>query len=823
MNKVYQTKIEMVWLILLLLGVWHPPAMSESRGIVDQVHGELVYVSGLNGDAQLWSLLNVMGPNGEVGEALEVIKILDGQIVASAGSSTANILTSSAVRLVHPGEQRTARRSIEAVSVPDGPKLDGDLSDSAWSMANAIESFVQRDPGYWVPVSERTIARIIYDKDALYFGFECFSSNMPGLVANNLRRDSEIWGDDNVQILLDTYNDRQTGFFFFVNPLGARRDLMLSDEGRSYNENWDCNWEVKTAKYEDRWTAEVKIPFDQLRFKNDGKMVWGINMARYIPAKNEESQFVVGRKSSSSRSRYWMADIGELHGLESVESKRLFQIKPYILPGTSRDYKALGAKEDPVFETGLDVRYGLTSNLTLDVSYNTDFAQVEGDQEQINLSQFQLFFPEKRDFFLEGSNLFDFGEAAERRGGDDKPPTILFYSRRIGLDGKRQVPILLGTKLTGKAGRTSIGALNVLTNGAEFSDPAGVTTVPKSNYSVLRLKLDVLGSSNVGFIYVNKMTDTPGNNAFNRAGGVDFSLSPSASLNIQGFVARTWDSALGDPGDGRFARAVYQGSTFSSQLSILDIEENFEPAVGFVNKRSGLAGFRRYEARARVRPRPNIEKIRTVSVGPQVQVFTDRNNKVKFWDFETSLWTQFDAADWYRFEFHRLHDVVASGFGPSKRQPGLIIPAGSYSYNTFSTGPSTSRSRKDRISLSFETGGYYTGRKHTISILNNYRPSGQWGIETDYEVNWLRLPQGNASIQTLSNRLVYAVNTDFFLKLFAQWNNDSQQVSANFLLSYRYRPGSDILLVFDHGFDTQSGVEKQGRAVLLKASYLLGL
>ncbi len=823
MRKGYSLKINKVLLFTVMLALCASQANGESHGIVDRVHGELVYVSGLNGDAQLWSRLNVIGPNGEVGEELEVIKILEGQVVASAGSANSGISAQATVRLNQAGEQKTARRLIEAVSVSKGPILDGDLHDEVWQKANAIEGFVQRDPGYWVPVSERTVARIVYDTDALYFGFECFSSDMPSLVANNMRRDSEIWGDDNVQILLDTYNDRQTGFFFFVNPLGARRDLMLSDEGRSYNEDWDCNWEVKTQKYEDRWTAEVKIPFDQLRFKNDGKMVWGINLARYIPAKNEESQLVVGRKSSSSRARYWMADIGELHGLESVTSKRLFQVKPYILPGTSRDFKALGASEDPVFETGVDVRYGLTSNLTLDVSYNTDFAQVEGDQEQINLSQFQLFFPEKREFFLEGSNLFDFGEAAETRGGDDKPPTILFYSRRIGLDGKRQVPILLGTKLTGKSGRTSIGALNVLTNDAEFSDAAGIATVPKSNYSVLRVKQDVLGSSNVGFIYVNKMTDGPGKNDYNRAAGVDFSFSPSASLNMQGFVARTWDSTIGDTDDARFARAVYSGSVFSSQVSFLDIEENFEPGVGFVNRRSGLPGFRRYEASLRARPRPAINNIRSISIGPKVQVFTDRNNDVKYWEFETSWWTQFDTADWYRFQFRREYDVVASNFSPSKRKPGLVIPADSYTTNSFSTGPSTSRSRKDRFSLSFEGGGYYTGQKYKFSVRNTYRPSGQWGLETDYEINWLRLPQGNATIQTISNRLVYAVNTDFFMKLFAQWNNDSQEVSANFLVSYRYRPGSDIFFVFDHGFDTQSGLEKQGRAVLLKVSYLLGL
>lgn len=808
---------------LFLCFVTHSSTLMASQGIVERVHGDLVYVSGLNGDAKLWAKLNLADPQSKDVSELEIIKILDNEVVACCPSTSYKISPKSGVNLVEEGTPKTARRYIQAVSVISGPKMDGDLSDPVWKDARPVEGFVQRDPAYWQPITERTVVKVVYDNEALFFAFECFCSDMSRLVANNMRKDSDIFGDDNVQILLDTYNDRQNGFFFFTNALGARRDLMLSDEGRTYNEDWDCNWEVKTQKYSDRWTAEIKIPFDQLRFKNDGDMVWGVNFARYMPAKNESAQFVVGRKSSSNRARYWMADIAELRGLGNVQSKRLIQVKPYVLPGTGRNYKALLQKENTTFETGLDVRYGLTSNLTLDVSYNTDFAQVEGDQEQVNLSQFQLFFPEKREFFLEGANLFDFGEAAETRGGDDKPPTILFYSRRIGLDGQRQVPILLGTKLTGKTGSTSLGVLNVITNDAQFETPTGPITSPKSNYTILRTKHDVLKRSNVGFIFVNKATGGVGKNPYHRAGGIDFSFSPSASLNVQGFVARTWDSQIKDADDARFARLVYQEGIFSTTMSFLDVEEDFQPAVGFVNRRSGLKGFRRYEARVRVRPQSNSDLIRYFSIGPEVQVYTDRNNHVKYWETEASWWTQFDTADWYKVVYRRVHDVVSTPFRPSKRNPNLIVVPGTYTFHAIETGPSTTRARKDRLSATFVASGYYTGRRYEFSLNNTYRPSGHLSLETEYEVNWLRLPAGNATIQTLSNRLVYAFNTDFFVKLFAQWNNDSEQMSANVLLSYRYRPGSDVFFVFDHGFDTHDGFQKQNRAVLLKVSYLLGL
>ncbi len=822
----------------------------DAVGTVEQVGGDLVYVSGMNGSAPLWSRLAVANASGPSGEALEVIKELNDVVVARRISTSGMPLkVSDRVIGITPGDgdKSKSRRVVYASRVEERPKLDGSLDETAWRSSEPVRGFIQREPQYWMPSTERTEARVIFDDEAIYFGFDCYISEDTRVVANNMRRDSELWGEDNIQILLDTYNDRQNGFFFFVNPLGAQQDVMLSNRGRTQNRDWDCNWECRTRVHDDRWTAEVKIPFDQLRFKPSEEMVWGVNFARNISSRNEETQFVVGRRSSTSRARYWTSDIGELRGLRGIGSSKAIQIKPYVLPGTLKDFEAATPKEDGTVEWGGDLRYGITPNITIDLSYNTDFAQVEGDQEQVNLTQFRLFFPEKREFFLEGANLFEFGEPAERTGGGSRPPTLLFYSRRIGLEEGAKIPIILGSKVAGKEGRTSIGALHALTDNQLVIDDDDTTDVRRTNYSVLRMRRDLFKRSNIGFMFVNKQTsyadslgirmdpaaedagdfvNLGGAARYNRTAGVDFSYSPTPALNVNGFVAKSWDSDLDASGNAGFGFVNYSGGFFSTRLRYLEVEESFEPGVGFVNRRDDVQGFRRYDGRIRLRPRPGILNIRYMSIGPEAQVLTDRDNKVKFYEMGFNLWTQFNTADWWRMEVTRTHDVVTEEFDLSDRCPDIVVPVGTYDFTSFTVGPSPSRARKLRPRVFFEGGSYYTGRRYSLRFENRYSPSGRVSFETQLNTNWIRLPEGNVNILALSNRIVYSFTTNFFVKLFTQVNNDKQIMSTNFLLNYRYKPGSDVFLVYDNGFDTEDGfgsIKQRNRSLILKVSYLLGL
>ena len=819
-------KIAQKSFLLLIITLLYATKLWAVEGKVHQVAGDLIYITGLNGSAPLWSTLTVA--NSTVGE---VIKELPNMLVARLTDPNGiNVKSGDIVTIKNKGTStstRRAKRIVYATRVDKGPPIDGNLDDPVWSQAIPIEGFVQRDPNYWMPDSDQTTARILYDDTSIYFSFNCPTSDaVSGHVANNMRRDSELWGDDNIQIILDTYNDRQNGFFFFVNPLGAQSDLLLSNEGRSYNSDWDCNWVSRTGRTANKWTAEVAIPFNQLRFKQTDDMVWGINLSRYKARKNHAMQLVVGEQSSSTSERYLMTEIGELRGLKQIRARRPIQIKPYVLSGTSKNFLTTNPKEDPTLESGLDLRYGITSNLTLDMSYNTDFAQVEGDQEQANLTQFKLFFPEKREFFLEGANLFDFGEPAIRRGSGSTPPTLLFYSRQIGLEGGQKTPILLGSKIAGKEGRTSIGALNVLTDPTSFTDTNNNTVdISRTNYSVFRVKRDVLTRSNVGFIVVNKQTNDPvdGWDSYNRSLGIDFSYSPTSKLNIQAFTARTWDSQLDVAGNASFAFLNYRGGKFWTRLKFLDVQEHFEPAVGFVNRRKGLVGLRRYDLYARWRPKPNFGNVRYMSIGPEFKLFTDRNNKAKYWEAEVSWYTLFNGGDAWSSQITRFYDVVDKPFTPSDRRLDVVIPPGTYKFTTIRTGPRPSGSRRIRPEFRFEAGTYYTGRRYTLETESAFRPSGRIALEVIYEGNWLRLPQDNLSIHTLSSRLLYSFTTDFFVKLFVQWNNDDESAGANLLLNYRYRPGSNIFLVLDSGYNTAPTFTRRNRTALLKWSYLFNM
>lgn len=800
-------------------------AFGSTEGRVNHVDGNLVYIEGMNGSVPLWSTLAVTGGTAQ-NASFEVIKELDDMLVAhSVSTSPQDFDASNRVIGIARGDGNTnrPRRVAHATRVDEGPGLDGRLDDQVWGQARPIRGFVQLTPDYWMPGSDHTEARIIYDDDNLYIGFECTSQTPDRIVANNMRRDVILSGDDHVSIMLDTYNDRQNGFFFFVNPLGTQRDLLLSNEGRTINDSWDANWQSKTHRHERGWSAEIQIPFDQLRFKEEAT-TWGLNLGRGMAAKNEEVALVVGTRSSSGRARYRTADIAELRGMEGVRSKRLLQIKPYVLPGASKDRLALDPAQKQTFESGADLRYGLTPNLTLDLSYNTDFAQVEGDQEQVNLTQFSLFFPEKREFFLEGANVFDFGEAAQTRGGSSRPPTLLFNSRRIGLEDKRQVPITLGSKIAGKVGRTSIGVMNALTETASFQDTDGSFTVPRSNFSVVRMRQDLLARSNVGFIYVNKQTSIQGAgwNNYNRAGGLDFSYSPTTSLNFKGFAARTWDDGSA-PGNAYWGTIDYRGSLVDWRAIMLDVDDHFEPEVGFVNRRSDLTGFRRFEGRVRAEPQPRAWGIHSVRFGLESQVFTDRQSDLKNAETKFEISIENNHSDDFDVEVIWERDEVVNPFEPSDRRPDITIPAGTYDFVSAKAGVRTSRSRKLQGQVDFEGGSFYTGDKYTLSFRTAIKPSGRFNLEAEYETNWLRMPEGNVSVQLVNTRMTYSFTTDFFVKLFAQWNNEDELASFNFLVNYRYRPGSDIFLVYDNAFGTVSGFEDRNRALLLKVSYLLSL
>jgi len=670
-------------------------------------------------------------------------------------------------------------------------EIDGDFSETDWQHAKLINQFVQTEPDEGAPITESTEVRILYDEKNIYFGFTCLSAGRDNIVANEMRRDAEnLRENDNVFILLDTYNDKRSGVFFRINPLGAMQDIALTNSGDSQNRSWDAVWNCYSKINDTHWTTEVAIPFSQLRFNRSDSMVWGLNFGRTIRRKNEEATWVPVSRQYGSRSKYRTANLGNLVGLAGIVPSRRLEFLPYVLPGVSRIEGDEGT--NGIFDIGLDLKYGLTSNLTTDLTLNTDFAQVEADQEQVNLTRFSLYFPEKRPFFLEGAGLFDFG--IPRPSFFSPPPLLLFYSRRIGLEEGYAIPIIGGGKITGKVGPYGVGLLNVLTDkfhtDSSVTEEEDIVDLSRTNYSVLRVTRDLFSGSSIGAIAINKQdTDT-----YNRAGGLDFAYRPNDSIDVRGLWARTYEENVSSKND-----AIYFGGTWRNSLLRFNgtytfIGEDFNPEVGFVRRQ----GSRRFRGQIRFTPWPRKFGVRRIFMGPDVDYILNQDDELETREFSLTNWFQLEQGSWINVEIRRTSEFLDEDF---EIRDDVIIPVGDYDLTTLRTMIDTDQGRKISGRFGANYGTFFNGTNRGFDIQANFKPSGRLAFETQYQFNRVNLPNEDPfNVNIFGGRIVYAFTTTFFAKLFAQWNSDDEVISTNFLLNYIYRPGSDFYLVFNQTY-----------------------
>lgn len=700
------------------------------------------------------------------------------------------VLISVLVPLIGIADQAVTEYRTEASRTYQSIEIDGELSESDWQNANPIRQFVQLEPDEGRAVSQPMEARILYDEKNIYFGFVCADSDFSKLVANEMRRDGSgrdgLRENDHIFILLDTYNDARSGFFFRVNPLGAMEDIALMDNGESRNQDWDAVWTARTKMNGDNWTAEIEIPFSQLRFARSERMTWGMNVGRSIPRNQEEATWVPLKKSHGFFARYRTDNLGSLVGLEGITPKRNLELLPYFLPGANR-IKAENRTEG-VFDIGLDVKYGITPNLIADVTFNTDFAQVESDQEQVNLTRFSLFFPEKRPFFLEGAGMFDFG--IPRTSTRRPPPLLLFYSRRIGLTEDHAVPIIAGGKVTGKAGPFSLGILNVTTDEinvdpSDSSDPP--ITVPTTNFSVLRMKRDIGSGSSVGIIAINKQDAS----SHNRSGGFDFVYRPTDNINVRGLWART-----SGQGDGLYLGSGWQNTSFRLRGSYMDISEDFNPEVGYI-RRTGV----RY-LRGEMRYTPWLRKfgVRRIWMGPELDLILNRENQLQTRDISLVNFFRFENGAWVAFLPKRTYENLEEDF---EIRDGIIIPVGEYGFTEWRFRASTDDTKAITGQFGANFGNFYSGSRRGFTVDVAFKPNGRFGIAPQFEFNRVTLPNHSFNASIFGGRASYSFSTSVFAKLFAQWNSDNDVIGMNFLLNYIYRPGSDFYLVFNQTYETK--------------------
>ena len=710
-------------------------------------------------------------------------------------------------------EAQTERElpSMSAHRTSEEIKVDGVFDESVWQSVEPIRELYQIQPDQGEPATEDSEVRILYDDKKLYFGF-IFYDEMDKIVANDMRRDSPgLRSNDYGFLLLDTYNDRRNAVFFRFTPVGGMEDTAVSNSGGSLNTSWDIVWECRCRINEDHWTAEIAIPFSQLRFERSDVMNWGLNFGREIARKRELDAWNEAPKTYGGLAKYRTAYFGTLEGIEGITPSRHLELLPYVLPGAS--YDSSTEETDGVFEAGLDFKYGVTPNLTADLTVNTDFAQVEADQEQVNLTRFSLFFPEQRPFFLEGASIFDVG--IPRPSFRRPPPLLLFYSRRIGLAGGHAIPILGGGKMTGKIGPYGIGILNVLTNKFE-DDEIGVPeedlfSEPRTNYSVVRVNRDILAGSTVGGILINKQDA----DASNSTAGLDFSYRPTREINVQGLWSRTIENFEVDftrNSNAFFIGGDWRTNLFRADASYTDIGEDFNPEVGYIQRRD----VRRFRGGGSYTPWPGVYGIREIQIGPEIDLVLTQENELETQEITFDTQFEFETGDDIGFEIKNTIEHLDEVF----YLQGQEIPEGDYNFTSFEVSARTSSSRMIAARMQVEFGEFYSGTIRGFSIDAIARPSAKLSIEPFIEFNRITLLGEEFDANAFGGRVGYSFSTILFAKLFSQWSTDRDVLSANFLINYIYRPGSDIYLVFDQSYDTRDGGFKLlGWTVVGKMTY----
>ena len=682
------------------------------------------------------------------------------------------------------------RATMRAVRVAEAPRIDGRLDDEIYATVPAVGGFIQQLPLEGAAATEATEVWVFYDNHNIYIAARCFDSHPERSVANELRRDNRniFQLNDSLSIVLDTFYDRRNGFFFQTNPLGAVRDQAIKDG--SQNESWNTVWNVKSTRTAQGYTVEMMIPFKSLRYRGTGEQVWGINFRRVVKWKNEVSNLTLVPASYGAAGVTQMASAATLVGLETPAQGRNLELKPYAVTSSTTDLTAANPfRNDVTPAAGLDAKYGITNGLTADVTVNTDFAQVEEDQQQVNLTRFNLLFPEKRDFFIEGQGIFDFGGRTSQGSSNDNVP-VMFFSRRIGLSGSQAVPVIGGGRVTGKAGHYDIGALTVRTD--DKPDAGAVAT----NFSAVRLRREILRRSSVGMIATGRWPSTARIDS-NVTAGIDTDLRFYDNLQINAYVART--STPGRTGNdlsyrGRFA---YTGDRYGLELDRLAVQPSFNPEVGFVRR----SDFASSSASARFSPRLRGGRlIRRLSWTGGLDYVTDAaQTRVEDRSVSGSFGIEFNRSDQVGVGAERHYELLPSKFTIS---PGVVVPAGSYTSDTVSASYTLAQQRKVSGTVSVSGGSFYDGTRTAAGFSGRIGLSAHLAVEPNVSVNWVDLPYGEFVARLAGARLVVAPTARLGISSFVQYNATAHALTSSGRLRWEYTPGSELFVVYSDGRDT---------------------
>lgn len=706
------------------------------------------------------------------------------------------------------GNYARERPSTSATAIEEVPVIDGNvLTDPIWQSITPITELWQSQPYAGQPASERTEIRIAYDAATFYVSVVAYDANPKGLVVTDARRDASLDNTDCFMFVLDTYNDSQNGFVFGTNSQGVEYDGQVNNEGQGnfnsnrqqggtiggFNINWDASWEVKAEIGDYGWSAEFAIPFRTIRFASGKDKTWGINFRRNIRKSNEIAywaalpiQFDLNRVSLA----------GKLTGL-NLQSPGNLKLIPYVLGQVNKDYEVADAETDYRADVGVDLKYSITPSMTLDLTYNTDFAQVEVDDQQINLDRFNLFFPEKRPFFLENAGLFSVGSPGE---------VDLFFSRRIGIgEGGLAVPIIGGARVSGKINKSNIGFLSMFTDAVDEAD------IHRNNFTVARVNHEFAQRSYIGGAFINRSGMGEGiEDDFNRVFAADGRFGLGKKAQLSGFYARSVTPGISEQAHSFQFQSQYAWNGLDVNLAYTEVGEGFNPEVGFLLR----SAFRKPELRILKQIRPE-NFIGILELRPHISYRS-------YWDFDGFLQTSFLHVD-NHWEFKNGMEVhtginfttegVVEDFEIAKE---VIVPAGTYPHQEAQIVFFTNQSKAISVNVRSVMGGFFGGTRKNNTVALMLRLGERFNSEFALSNNDIKLPGGAFTTNIFRSRLAYAFTPRMYLQSLIQYNSVAKLWSANVRFGLLQQANTGLFLVWnenhnDFGISNRSITIKYSR------------
>ena len=716
------------------------------------------------------------------------------------------------------GRQSThGRKALRAQRIETALAVDGNLDEEEWRQAALAMGFIQRDPQEGDPSTERTEFHVLYTSTTLYIGVICYDANPREILANDRQRDSSLGNDDTVSVALDTFHDHRNSYLFRTNPLGTQYDALVTDEGRAVNSNWDERWDVAARIHEGGWSVEFAIPFKSLRSSEENGSSWGLDLERVIRRKNESSSWNNYRRGFQLENA---SQAGHLAGIEEIETGLRVRVKPYLLGGFShtsnRQESQLCREADPArnfcnaSNLGLEVmKWRIMPSLTADFTANTDFAQTDVDNQQVNLDRFPLFFSERREFFQEGAGVFEFGIAeGENRGSSEMK---LFHSRQIGLSPRRQpIPIVGGGRITGRVHGFTLGLLNAQT---ERFEPENIRA---SNYSVARLKRDVFDRSSIGAFFLNH--EQGGTSDYNRVYGADANFVFFRYFSVGGFLGKSASRRLpSDSGDDWVtAGAVrWDSDTLNLETSWLVVDPEFRDDLGFIPRKNQ----RTSSSQLALKPRIDGRYIRQFVIRHRLDYTMNQQFQLESRTTHNAVEIFFQDGGMFRWAPHTQFDCPRENF--ALRRGVVEIPAGCHSwwYSGVRYSPNPSKRISGQVvSWTWHIGYWGTGTLHDFGFSPRLRLTDQLSAQISYGINKATFP-ATACVDkskrgcgftdhVVNTRVTFNLNNQWLTATAIQYNNADSFWGYNFRLNYIYRPGDDFFLIYNEGHTGEDPVTR---------------